>query len=309
MAEADCPICKSVARIEMWGDRLVFRVNCEICGDYDITTMLMSMLRALNPIEQADLTYLSTATRRAATPLMLSADNWEDLLDAQRNTSVTQKLRRLLELVADRTAAPGVWVRFNWRADLPIVAARDKTEFGFLIQHLLAERLLEDRTDTVAAGKDVQVYRLTVKGIETVSPLSIGTPGTCFVAMSFDKTMDAAYETGIVPSVETDCQFTVVRIDRVHHNDVITDKIIASIRSAQFVVADFTLQRAGVYYEAGFALGLGRPVVWTCREDDRDKLHFDTRQFNHVIWTTPDDLRTQLTDRIRATIPGAKLEN
>ena len=59
------------------------------------------------------------------------------------------------------------------------------------------------------------------------------------------------------------------------------------------------LQRAGdgVTHGAFVATGclrkcLGRPVVWTCREDDKDKLHFDTRQFNHVIWTMPDDLRT-----------------
>ena len=35
------------------------------------------------------------------------------------------------------------------------------------------------------------------------------------------------------------------------------DRIIAQIRASKFVVADFTRNRGGVYYEAGFALGLG----------------------------------------------------
>jgi hypothetical protein len=45
----------------------------------------------------------------------------------------------------------------------------------------------------------------------------------------------------------------------------ITDRILAAIRSAQVVVADFTLQRGRVYFESGSRSGLGI-VVSTCRE-------------------------------------------
>jgi nucleoside 2-deoxyribosyltransferase len=96
-----------------------------------------------------------------------------------------------------------------------------------------------------------------------------------------------------------------VRIDRVHHNEKICDKVVAEIRMCQFLVADVTLQRPGVYFEAGFAMGLGRAVIWSCREDDLKNVHFDTRQYNHIVWKDPSNLRTQLTDRIKATIPGA----
>ena len=68
------------------------------------------------------------------------------------------------------------------------------------------------------------------------------------------------------------------------------------------MVADFTGQRAGVYYEAGFATGLGRPVIWCCRKDEIDKLHFDTNHKNHIDWETPEELRDRLYRRIRATI-------
>ena len=95
-----------------------------------------------------------------------------------------------------------------------------------------------------------------------------------------------------------------LRIDRVHHNEKICDKLIAEIRTSHFLIADVTLQRAGVYFEAGFAMGLGRPVIWTCRQDDMKNVHFDTRQYSHVVWTDPYDLRTKLADRIKATISG-----
>ena len=68
------------------------------------------------------------------------------------------------------------------------------------------------------------------------------------------------------------------------------------------MVADFTGQLAGVYYEAGFAMGLGRTVIWCCRKDEIGKLHFDTNHKNHIDWETPEDLREGLYRRIRATI-------
>lgn len=74
------------------------------------------------------------------------------------------------------------------------------------------------------------------------------------------------------------------------------------IRESRFVVADVTGHRPGVYYEAGFAFGLTLPVIWTCRSDHRNDIHFDTRQFNHIFWETPEDLKEQLSNTVRAII-------
>src|SRR4051812_26032109 len=70
------------------------------------------------------------------------------------------------------------------------------------------------------------------------------------------------------------------------------------------VVSDFTCPpgspRANVYFEAGFGLALGKPVVWTCRDDMVGALQFDTRQYNYIRWASPDELRTKLRNRIVA---------
>jgi nucleoside 2-deoxyribosyltransferase len=79
-------------------------------------------------------------------------------------------------------------------------------------------------------------------------------------------------------------------------------QIIADIRRSKFLIADFTGHRGGVYFEAGFALGLGLPVIWTCRKEELDKLHFDIRQYNFIDWETDGELQERLTNRIRATI-------
>ena len=57
-----------------------------------------------------------------------------------------------------------------------------------------------------------------------------------------------------------------VRIDHIEHINRIDDEIIAQINASRFVVADFTGHRGGVYFEAGYALGLGLPVFWSRRE-------------------------------------------
>ena len=129
-----------------------------------------------------------------------------------------------------------------------------------------------------------------------------------FVAMWFHSSMDAVYNEAIAPAIR-DAGYEPVRVDNVQHNRKIDDEIIALIRRSRFVVADFTAEnpkepRGGVYYEAGFAYGLGREVIYTCRKDFVEALHFDTRQYNHIVWEEEklSDFRKALQNRIEATI-------
>lgn len=67
------------------------------------------------------------------------------------------------------------------------------------------------------------------------------------------------------------------------------------------MVADSTGRNAGVYFETGYAIGLARPVIWTCRAENEIDMHFDTRQYNHILWKWIEDLREQLYYRIEST--------
>jgi len=58
----------------------------------------------------------------------------------------------------------------------------------------------------------------------------------------------------------------------------------------------------GVYFEAGFALGLGLMVIPTCRADEVAKLHFDIKHLNTLLWNTPTELADGLNRRIRAVM-------
>lgn len=127
----------------------------------------------------------------------------------------------------------------------------------------------------------------------------------CFVAMWFDDAMSGVYENGIVPAVEA-AGFVPYRVDRHEHNNRIDDEILAGIRRCSFMIADFTQgsdgSRGGVYYEAGFASGLGKQVIHTVRRDQLALVHFDTSHVNHILWSEPADLLSALSNRIGATI-------
>jgi nucleoside 2-deoxyribosyltransferase len=124
-----------------------------------------------------------------------------------------------------------------------------------------------------------------------------------FVAMWFDKSMNDYYEDGIKKAIE-DAGYVPIRIDLKEFNNKICDELIAEIKRSKFLIADFSGLRSGVFFEAGFAKGLGREVIFTIMKADVDELekHFDTRQYNHIVYDSPEDLRKRLYNRIGATI-------
>jgi predicted fused transcriptional regulator/phosphomethylpyrimidine kinase len=117
--------------------------------------------------------------------------------------------------------------------------------------------------------------------------------------MSFHADLNALFDRAIEPAVRQ-AGYEPVRIDRKEHTNSIDDEIIGSIRKSRFMVADFTGNRAGVYFEAGMMGGLGRTVIWMCDRRELDRVHFDVRQRNFIDWDTPEDARRRLYKRILA---------
>ncbi len=153
-----------------------------------------------------------------------------------------------------------------------------------------------------------KLFQLLPNGYKRIAELSKSTDSKqVFVAMWFDPSVNKAFET-IKSVVESD-EFGLhtYRVDKDPHNENIVFQIIGQIKKSKFLIADFTGNRGGVYWEAGFAKGLGKPVIHCVREDCFDskddetkKVHFNLKQFNLIIWKDEDDLREKLIDRIRA---------
>jgi hypothetical protein len=121
-----------------------------------------------------------------------------------------------------------------------------------------------------------------------------------FVAMWFDSTMNNAFNA--IEKAVMECGLNVVRIDQKEHNNEISGEILFEIKKSKIIIADVTNQRNGVYFEAGFAMGNQKTVIWSCQESDLKNVHFDTRQYNHVLWKDENDLYKKLKSRLLATL-------
>ena len=89
---------------------------------------------------------------------------------------------------------------------------------------------------------------------------------------------------------------------------LIDDHMLVAIRTSAFIVADLSDKNPGAYFEAGFALGLDKPVIFTCEHKKwkRNKTHFDTNHHRTIPWDSekPEEAAKDLKATIRATLPG-----
>lgn len=199
---------------------------------------------------------------------------------------------------------------------LPLFYATRAHELLFICESLKNKGLIEchfeekrcDKNEIILAG-DSEIH-ITVDGLSYISDLEQSKEGglsmQVFVAMAFQSeghNLINAFEQGIRPAIEDDCQYDkAFRTDYHEHNEVIDDVIISEIRRSKFMVADLTEHRNGVYFEAGVMHGLGREVIYTVHQDHADRTHFDLAHRNQIRWSTSDDLRAKLANRIKATI-------
>lgn len=196
---------------------------------------------------------------------------------------------------------------------------RSRQEVHILIETALANGHFA-RVDT-----STNPYRISINGHEYLEDLGISLSESeqIFVAMWFgDLKVNKYYNTAVKPAIEA-AGYIPMRIDDHQHNEKIDDQIIAEIRKSRALVCDITCglsqpsgewssadlvgaPRGGVFYEAGFAQGLGLPVIWTVKQDIADVenvCHFDVRQFNQIRWG--EDLvnaKKRIQNRIEATI-------
>jgi hypothetical protein len=238
----------------------------------------------------------------AGEPLLILLDEMEHLADEHSTTSVPQNVAKLLNYIVRRSPRPSTEVPIRFETDYTVVDALESGELAFYVNHLCDAGLITATGAFGAEQHDRQTYRLTVKGWAHVLGAASGSAehGRVFVAMWFHESMTSAYQDGIMPAL-VEAGYEPICMNAVFHNDDINFAILAEIRRSQFLVADITGARGGVYFEAGFAKALGRDVFFTCREENftTDK-HFDIEHFQHTLWKDPADVKTKLREKVLA---------
>lgn len=119
-------------------------------------------------------------------------------------------------------------------------------------------------------------------------------PNTVFIVMPFKKEFDDLYK--VYKTVCNDFGFDAVRTDKVISLEKILPRILNGIRHSAFVIADVTETSPNVFYEIGFAEGLGRPIIATAKVGT--KLPFDIADTPVTFWDNLDDLKAILEPMI-----------
>jgi len=283
-------------------------VDCSICGRYSVSDSLCLFREPLPAEKEMLRPILRERALRGLPPVLMlqeespstSGVTVEELIAAYPGNASEMMDRALLNL--GRLAKHPVDVIELESSDYPLLFGRSERDMSGMINLLTSMGYIEDAGSTLA----IKCLVVSPNGWLRIEELKQANPESkqAFVAMWFDGETAPIWRDGLKPGIESAGDFVALRIDQREHNQKICDQIIAEIRRSRFVVADFTGNRGGVYYEAGFAQGLGMPVIWTVRKDWLDKVHFDTRQYNHIPYEVPSELREALKNRIMATIPA-----
>lgn len=294
-----CPICQTILADSKpatnQGTIVYFR--CGLCGTLGVMRYLASQLSSLPlPQKRQILQWLRDPVRNETcdTPLITPA-LLESGLAKYRALRVTEMAERLLRFCVTE-ASMGHYFDLTEKGVLCAAYALNRDECAGIVEYLV------ERNFAQFSG-DKSSFRIRANGFSYIEEggLVAFDSNQAFVAMCFAEDLTEAFSAGICPAIEIN-GFDPLRIDSKEHNRKIDDEIVAELRRSKFVVADFTKHRGGVYFEAGFAMGLGLPIIWTCRRDDMQDLHFDIRQYNCIDWECADDLRARLSNRIGALI-------
>lgn len=300
-----CPICKLTNQIVLaerdYGDKVTY--DCNRCGRFNITESAEAVAEHQNKLAELSAWIRERNIRKIDIPLL---DSYfiEELLPSLPKYSPREKQVKLLEAVEQLTDFPGREVVLIPEHELSLAWAENENEFKFYINSLMDRGLLEiPNRGNRGVSSPLYPIVITAEGWEYLEKeqSNLLEKIQVFVAMSFSPELKSVYDNAIAPAV-TATGYRPYRVDADHHLDRIDAKIIAEIKNSRFIVADVTQQKAGVYYEAGFAHGLGIPVIWSVKSEDLKNVHFDTRQYNHIVWESENELKNRLEDLILAVI-------
>jgi hypothetical protein len=286
-----CPLC-NLATDQITTDPDSEFVDCERCGHFDITFEASTKLDNFDVARKMKLSaYCRRASRGTFRP-RITHENIEELVSLVPRYTPLEQMDNLLRVLGEMSTGLGQRSAFSERLDYPLVTTTGVEEISFLASALREREYLEKTTDYI---------RLTLKGWERLEEIQKAgrQSNRAFVAMWFDPSMNTLYDDAINPAI-LKAGYDPLRIDRHEHVNRIDDEIIGQIRRSRFMVADFTGQRPGVYFEAGLMHGLGRNVIWLCDGKELQGVHFDVRQFNFIVYKSPGEANEPLYNRILA---------
>ena len=180
-----------------------------------------------------------------------------------------------------------------------------------LVQDLKERNILTYRVSPMVGDTSME-YNLTLDGWEQYEAEKSGKfeGNYGFIAMEFDDPyLDPFVKDVVKPTVKDATGYDLVDMRDVPEAGIIDNIMRVRIRDAKFVIADLTHGNNGAYWEAGYAEGLGKPVIYICEKEKFESdggPHFDTNHCTTVFWSksrdNDEDFRQKLTATLRRSL-------
>ena len=286
--------------------------ECEVCGRYAVsrTALISTLDQNYHPMTFLRRALLSHRIRSANDagrfPDMLMTDGIDTLFaDDPQLPSPAQQATNIVRYIGDTVASTGVTM-----SELPpnfsASVGSPSRDFALGLAYELKNLNLVsgyEIPDMNSAG-NMQDVTLTLAGWEKYEAEKKGqTSGDYgFVALKFgDDILDPLMRDHIKPAIAT-LGYSAVDLRDVSRAGIIDNLLRVQIRDSAFVIVDLTHDNAGAYWEAGFAEGLGKPVLYICEKKkfDEKKTHFDTNHCTTVPWDV--DKINEFVAELKATL-------
>jgi len=314
-----CPICGRVVILAGDPAHRTHYYDCVRCGPFHFPDVIQSILSS-SPLSGRQSANASAWIRE--NPEVTILEDTLTMFQRLQAPSVAERAEKLLVYLARKNPDPGTEIVFPWNEEEskdpttamvqimreaaridPALFSVSWSETSVELKYLIEDYLTN--TKQFLRQDDRHRHNISPEGWAFLDDLRKTNKGSTlvFVAMSFNPNLKPLFDNWIKPAVKA-AGYDAQRVDSEDHVDRIDDRIFALINRSRFIVADFTRQSDGVYFEAGYALGMGLKVIWSCREDELAKLHFDAAHYNMLGWTADNlpDYRTRLKSRIEAVI-------
>jgi len=292
-----CKICGNQAQSEGLDplDTTV-SVNCSVCGEYIFTETF-----TINENMDKSNFYKVSSWIREQNDLFnnvpeINSEKFDNFLEMQ-DKKIQEKFDFMMIHLKEykNKQVPSKIYAQCW--------VKDANEFHKLFDRAIKYELIQGNTTYL--GGVVAFTDYTFDGLQYIENLDEPNKASknIFVAFNFEEGLNEIFSTYVKQGIEElGFNYVVVNQNTTEHDKAISDEIIAKLKSSRLVIADFTNHRNSVYFEAGFAMGMKIPIIWTCKEGHTEDLSFDTRQYPHLVWKDGEDLKEQIMNRIKVIL-------
>lgn len=122
--------------------------------------------------------------------------------------------------------------------------------------------------------------------------------GFVFIAMPMDPSEPLLEDTHkTIKRIAAENQLSAERVDDRETTEPITPRILESLKTAEYVLADLTFSKQNVYFEAGYAIGYGKKTIFIAKEGT--KIEFDLKDYPVIFFKNQTELEKKLDKRFK----------